>query len=276
MTEKTKKILFIIVIIFLALAIGFIVWQQITINSLKRAIVPPEENTALSEEDNQPKQVLPDYLITATKNDLITNTKEITGIVNENKNSILTVEAEVFDLENLRYASSMEESALPKCKKIFSVKIDGNTQFLSEKMSDIKTGQTIKVATDDEVLKQDILLAKEINCPFVSNPLAGEKIISGQVEETVNGTLIIVITEGDKKGGKYTLKAGNQTEIIKRDFSNLKKPTEAAIKFGDIKNGDSITAISGDPIGDRTEFEPVRIELLIGPAPGSIAPPSKK
>lgn len=280
MEEKTQKKLFIAVIAILVIVVGFLIWQQFAIIALKKTVSPSaidisNEGADRLSLDAKPK--LPDYLVEAAKNDLISDTKEIIGTVLEVKNNLLSVEAEIVNLEKIADAESTDIVVLPKVKKIFSVTANEKTEFLSVKLGDVKPDGQIQVFSDDLIYKTDKITATKINYPYAAKADSGQKFVGGKVKEIKNNILTLAAMSADgKETGTYSVKIGKDTKFIKKEFSAVvsenkefapQPPKITEIGVDEIKIGDVVVVLSNDPIGEKKEFEAIEIDKIISQQP---------
>lgn len=266
MQEKSQNALFIIIIVLFVILGVSILLQQRTISSLQEKIPSVALSNPANQEQQKPK--LPDYLVETTKKDLIDNTKDITGEVNQVKNNVLTIDAEVVDLDKIAEATSAEVKDLPKIKKTFNVLTDSKTEFLSFKLDQIKSGDPVKAYFDSSVYDKSDLTATKISCPFVSSPSTSVKFVSGKVEK-INGNTISIKSNSPNNQKTYTITLTDKTKVTKIE---VQPPKETAISLSDIKVGDGVTAVSSEVIGDKTSFEAIILQMIM---PSTAAPPKQ-
>lgn len=261
--KKYKKIT---VIVLVAVLLGWIVYQQITLNAIRK-IVMPTGNATNPNSVSVPGQALSDDVVAQRKNELIADTRDLTGTVTAVSGNTIKVEAEVVDLEKIKDATVDDVKTFAKTKKIFSVATNDKTEFLSKKLADIKGGDSIKVYADDALYTLDSITATRIVSPVVSDKDAatqGPKFVSGKAAKIENNAITLTAMSKDgKEAGTFTVKVGAGTKILKREFTN--PPKDTGISLGDIKQGDGVTALAANPIGDRKEFDAMQVILTIAP-----------
>lgn len=178
--ENNKQNIF-IAIIAVILIIGGIMfyWQQKSINQLKalnasRMSTPQsQETTGKTFKGVNQEQIT---TVSAVENEIISqqqNINFITGKVLQISGDTLKVEADVPDWNKMKEIASSPELSRqyqnkmsPTIKKIYSVSVTGETNFPSNKFSDIKAGDTIRVNAKELVYQTDNLTALGINSPY--------------------------------------------------------------------------------------------------------------
>jgi len=178
--ENNKQNIF-IAVIFVILIIGGIMfyWQQKSINQLKalstsRMSSPqPQEATGKAVKGGNQEQ---GSTADAVKNEINSqqqNINFITGKVLQISGDTLKVEADVSAWNKMKEIASSPELSrqyqnkmAPTIKKTYSVSVTGETNFLSNKLSDIKAGDTILVNAKELIYQNDNLTALGINSPY--------------------------------------------------------------------------------------------------------------
>ncbi len=194
--NRTKYVLG-AVIFFLVLIGVVVVFQQITINNLKKGQTG-ENATALlkSAAINSP------FTVQAVKKNLEDTAKVLNGTIASKQGNIITVDADIVDFSKL---SGLTEDQLhqslgsfPKTKKRYEVSVSDKTQFDSLKLNELLQGMAIEVMSDDLVYKSDHLNASKITvqpttAPGVSfkDSILQTKEIAGQIKE-INAKYLIV------------------------------------------------------------------------------------
>jgi hypothetical protein len=268
MENKLQKI----ILVSVAVAIlGWMFYQQMTLSAIKKMVMPAANvlGPAAGESgtDSLGKVALSDEVVAERKAYFIADTKDLVGTVTEVSGNTIKIEAEIVDLEKIKEATVDNVQTFAKTKKIFSVAVNDQTEFLSAKLGDIKPGGQIKILSNDLVYKTDKITATKINFPYSANPVSGEKFVSGKVKEKGSDTWTIsaVSKEGKETGVVYSVKINKYTKFTRKDLAS-QPPKDTAISVGDIKSGDSVVALAPGPIGDRKEFEAIEILILVSPA----------
>ncbi|MDI6777876.1 MAG: hypothetical protein QMD77_01685 [Patescibacteria group bacterium] len=266
--KKYKKVITVALVI---LALGWMIYQQMTLNAIRK-IVMPAANVSIPAAggggiNSQGQETLSDEVVEQRKSELIANTRELTGTVASVSGSTLKVEAEIVNLEKIKETAADDPETFAKTKKNFSVATNDKTEFLSKKLVDIREGDSILVYTNDAVYTLDNITATRIVSPVVSAEDAatpGPKFVSGKAAKIENNVMTVTaISKDGKEEGSYVVKIAAGTKITKREFSNPPKDTE--IKLSDIKQGDGVMALAAEAIGNRTSFEATEIILMIAP-----------
>jgi len=277
MENKTKYILTITGIIIISLIV-FDVYQQRTITSLRKDVVPRTDVSV---------KMSSAYL--AVKKNLEDNTKVIKGVVISKKGNLFTIQAEVVDFLKL---SALTEDELhqkitdfPTTKKSYKVLVNDKTQFESLSLENLLEGMTVVVDTENLVYKSDQLNASKIVAvkpeDFSSSKDFIDKIkdISGEIKEINSNYLLVGVTwmdytkikdpfSGDPKAfpkisKNYKVLVGDKTQFMDN-------------KLKEFKVGDFVRAFSSAPVYSVNEFTatkiegPVKIESHLPNFPGQV------
>ena len=287
--EKIKQNLIPIVLVVVLLAlVGVDIYQQKEISSFKRGPV-------LSEAVNQNPELktngLPDYIVDQKKNELINTVRKLEGTVADVSGSTIKVSAEVIDLEKIKEAASEDENTFAKKKITYTVRMNGKTEFIANKLGSIKVGDTIRVHTDDPVYSQNSIMATIVVSPVITNGQAAgkdQKYVSGIVQKIGNNQF--TVKAADEKGNPtdkiYTIKTGSNTNFLKQEFvipANVPQkppqgtdqntppsnnapvipPNQTVASFSDIRAGDSVEAISSESVKNQDSFEAISVVIYI-------------
>lgn len=178
--ENNKQNIF-IAVIFVILIIGgsMFYWQQKSINQLKSLVVSgmsspqPQEGTVKTFKGSNQKQGSTTDVVKKEIDIQQQNINFITGKVLQISGDTLKIEADVSDWNKMKEIASSpelsqqyENKMAPTIKKTYSVSVTGETNFLSNKLPDIKVGDTILVNAKELIYQNDNLTALGINSPY--------------------------------------------------------------------------------------------------------------
>lgn len=180
--ENNKQNIFIAVIVVILIIGGIMFyWQQKSINQLKalgayKMSSPQSQETTGKTFKGVNQEQISASTADAVKNEINSqqqNTKFITGKVLQISGDTLKVEADVLDWNRMKEIAASPELSrqyqnkmAPTIKKTYSVSVNSETNFLSNKFSDIKAGDTILVNAKELVYQTDNLTALGINSPY--------------------------------------------------------------------------------------------------------------
>ena len=95
--------------------------------------------------------------------------KSISGKVTQVADNSLTVEAIFLDPEKVKTQKAIDPKNPPTIKKSYKVTVNGNTDFSSKKLTDIKTGDIVSVFSDTPIFDTtDFVAVKVVALPGVS------------------------------------------------------------------------------------------------------------
>ncbi len=266
--KKYKKIA---VIVLVVAVLGWLIYQQMTINSLRKVLMPTAGNPATGQMPSAPSSVSLSAKAEDVKQALMENEKSIHGVVKSVSGNNLAVEADIVDFS--KFGGMNDEDlqkpvdSLPTRKKTYSVLTSDKTEFLSKKLGDIKQGDSIQVDANEAIYATKNITAAKIADPAgftEKESSANQKFISGKAVKFESNILTVTaITKDGKESGTYAVNIVAGTKFMKQDFTN--PPQNTAIKIEDIKPGDTVTALTASPIGDRKAFEATQVILMILP-----------
>jgi hypothetical protein len=261
----------------LVIAAGFL-YQQRSINELKRELTH-DKNPKVSSEAMQGKlsgSAIADLLGQGSGNppakkgvaEAIGSIKEIAGEIIEKEDKFMKVKAPVPDAAK---SASADSTDIPTLEKVFVVNFNDSTEFPDSKMADLQVGQKVRVISDQSINKVDTITAVNI-IPLSSgaqNPPApepGQAVIGGTVEKIEQGKLTISGYDQKSEKKQFIVKIGENTKLIKLIMS-LKKgskndyeQSQVQIRIEDIKANDYIKVFT--VTADSAEVEADSIAVI--------------
>jgi hypothetical protein len=264
-SQKIQYVFFLITIILFAVVGFFIFYQQKTINSLNRnlssvaqkPIASTSQELIIEKEPAAQQLKLNDDTVKTIKDKIVSNSTDLIGEVSEVNKNFISIKADVIDLEKIKDATSTDFKTYPKIMKFFYILVSNNTKVEPKKIGDIATGSPIKVILKSSYYSNDPIIASNIIFPYITidhDIKPGNKFINGKIMKIVSGQITVKsINPNDLSEKTYSVKITPETRFIRSDFSN--PPIETEIKFDIIREGDSVTALTEEPIGNKTEIQ---------------------
>ena len=271
--NRTKYILFAI-IFFLVLIGAVVVFQQITINNLKKDLSGKNEaalNSQKSTAINNPSTVQ------AVKKNLEDNIKEIKGVITSKNGNLLTIEAEVVDFSKLSGLTEdqLHQSAdsFPKTRKNYEVSFSDKTQPPSLKPESLSVGTTIMIESDELIYKSNHINASKITVvadqaevPPLGTSLEDQvrqtKFIGGIIKEVGDKYFVVGTTQIDLSQTKDSkdIEAGTAPIVAKYYKVLFDDKTQFTDKGpNELKVEDFVRAFSSNSVYSVSEFTATKI-----------------
>ncbi|MFA5925976.1 MAG: hypothetical protein WC831_03490 [Parcubacteria group bacterium] len=273
MENKTKNIL---IVALTVLIIGFLLYQQIAIGKLSKAIkeISKSSNSANQDDNSKGNQ----FMEKAVKSTIENGTKDFTGtIVSKGENS-LNIEGSVVDLSKISNLSKdeLEQSdKLPKNKKQFIVNVNEKTE-MPVGLGTLKIGDNVHVFSEESVYGSGAVVASKVWLLPDSKALSSNtgnyfdtvENIGGAIKEIGNNYYVIEVQWIDypKDGSAGNVDLASAPKIVKTYKVLINDKTVFSKKGrNDLKVGDDVNVYSDKPVFSLAEFTATKIEESVQP-----------